>query len=150
MWVRVWRNENSFLLSINLCLFIFDHVGFSSWHIGSLFIYFWPCWVFIVAHRFSIAVHVPSLAAVRGSYPPAGCASGSARWVLLLWSTGFRAHGLSCPAVCGILVLRLGIKVPCVGRWILNHWPRREVLSNGNSYNLWISMWIVWSPWTVV
>ena len=31
-----WRNENSFLLSINFCLFIFDHVGFSSWHIGSL------------------------------------------------------------------------------------------------------------------
>ena len=49
----------------------------------------------------------------------------------LVWSTGSRgvdsvilACGLSCPAACGIL---LGwTHVPCIGRWILNHWTARE------------------------
>ena len=36
--------------------------------------------------------------------------------------------GLSCPAPCGILVpTRDRTHVPCIERWILNHWTTREV-----------------------
>ena len=40
------------------------------------------------------------------------------------------AHRLSCPATCGISVphpTRNQTCVPCIGRWILNHWTTREV-----------------------
>ena len=39
------------------------------------------------------------------------------------------AHGLSCPAACGIPVspTRDGTCIPCTGRQILNHWTTREI-----------------------
>ena len=44
-----------------------------------------------------------------------------------LWTSPVAMQGLSCPAMCGILVLPPGIKPtsPELGRWILNHWTNR-------------------------
>ena len=59
-------------------------------------------------------------------------------WVLLLWSKALAyvasvvvVHGLSCLAVCEVSFLvsfqaRDQTCVPCVGRWILNHWTIRK------------------------
>ena len=66
-------------------------------------------------------------------------------WLLLLQNMGFRyaginscsiqaqslrlagsvvvVHRLSCSATCAIIPDR----IPCIGRWILNHWTTREV-----------------------
>ena len=50
---------------------------------------------------------------------------------LSLQQVGFSliaAHGLSCPMAYRILVPWPGIDhIPCIGRWILNHWTIREV-----------------------
>ena len=60
-----------------------------------LFIYFWLCWVFVVANELS-------LVAANGGYSLLWCMGFSLRWLLLLWSMGFRreasvvvAHELS-------------------------------------------------------
>ena len=46
-------------------------------------------------------------------------------WTVLLWSTGSRVHGLSCPGLCGIPP---GMEpMSCFGRWILRYWTTREV-----------------------
>ena len=39
------------------------------------------------------------------------------------------AHGLSCSAARGIFPTRARTRVPCIGRWILNHCSTREALS---------------------
>ena len=41
-------------------------------------------------------------------------------------STVVVAHGSSCSETCGIFLVRDGTHVPCIGRWILNHWTTRE------------------------
>ena len=46
-----------------------------------LFIYFWPCWVFI-------AVHGLSLVEVSRGYSSLWCTGFSLQWLLLLWSAG--------------------------------------------------------------
>ena len=49
-----------------------------------------------------------------------------------LWGTGasvVMVQGFSCPAEYGIFPGRDGTRVPCIGRWTLNHWITREVLS---------------------
>ena len=48
-----------------------------------------------------------------------------------LWSVGsvVLVHGFSSPVACGILWHLGGTHVPCTGRWILNSWTTREVLS---------------------
>ena len=74
-----------------------------------------------------------------------GLLSGCGAWFLErvgsvvcgMWALSLRhmrsvvvACGLSCPVARGILVPRQGIErthVPCIGRWILNHWTTREV-----------------------
>ena len=63
-----------------------------------------------------------------------GCSSlrCSVRWLLLLQSTGSRhtavvMHGLRCSRRVGSSQTRDWIRVPCIGRWILNHWTTREV-----------------------
>ena len=38
------------------------------------------------------------------------------------------AHGLSCSAALGSSWTRAGTRVPCIGRWILNHCTTREAL----------------------
>ena len=67
-------------------------------------------------------------------------------WVLLLWSKGLVyvasvvvVHGLSCLAVCEVSFLvsfqaRDQTCVPCIGRWILNHWTIREVQIKANFF----------------
>ena len=52
-------------------------------------------------------------------------------WALQLWHAGsvVVVRELSCPAACGNLssLTRGRTGVPCVARWILNHWTTREV-----------------------
>ena len=36
---------------------------------------------------------------------------------------------LCCPIDCGIFQSRDRTHVPCIDRWILNHWTTREALS---------------------
>ena len=36
------------------------------------------------------------------------------------------AHGLSCPMACGVFWTRDRACVPCIGRWILNHWTTKK------------------------
>ena len=71
------------------------------------------------------------------------CSTGfSLRWLLLLWNTGSRHMGLSsCSSWaqqlwCTGLAAPWQVKssqtrnqtcVPCIGRWILNHWTTGEV-----------------------
>ena len=71
---------------------------------------FWLRWVFIAACGLSLVV-------ASGGYSLLQCSDFSLRWFLLLQSTGPRvhrlagstvvmAHGLSCPATCGIFQTR--------------------------------------------
>ena len=55
------------------------------------------------------------------------------------------AHGLSCPAACGTLVLptRDQICIPCIGRQILNQWTSREVPVWCGSLNIFIIKMVV-------
>ena len=51
-------------------------------------------------------------------------------WNLLLWQVGsaVQACWLGHPIACRILFPQAGKHcVPCIGRWILNHWTTREV-----------------------
>ena len=115
-----------------------------------LFIYlfiFWLHWVFTAARRLS-------LVAASGSYSSLLCTGCSWQWLLLLQSTGSRRVGFSS---CGMLAQQLWLtgsraqaqqlwrtglvapwhvgsswtrartRVPCIGRWILNHCATREV-----------------------
>ena len=71
------------------------------------------------------------------------CAGLSAQWLLLLWSMGCRCAGFSscspwaqllwleglvAPQHVGSSQTREQTSVPCIGRWILNHWTSREAL----------------------
>ena len=49
-------------------------------------------------------------------------------WAPGSWASVVVAHGLRCPTACGIFPDQ-GFKthVPCIGRWILNHWTTRKV-----------------------
>ena len=67
--------------------------------------------------------------------------SGFSLWCLLLFqSLGSRAHGLSSCSTQGSVALRHvessqtrdQTRVPCIDRWILNHWITREV--QGHSF----------------
>ena len=109
------------------------------------FIYFWLCWVFVAACRLSV------VAASKG-YSSLSYVGLSLWWFLLLQSTSSRHEGLSS---CGLWALecrlsRCGIRglvalwhvgsswtrdltsVPCIGRWILNHWITRVIIPIGN------------------
>ena len=107
------------------------------------FIHFWLWWVFVAARGLS-------LIAVSRGYSWLGYMAFSLRWLLLLWSTGSRCVGFSS---CSSWTLERGLSsrgawtliapqhvessqtrdwthVPCIGRWILNHWATREVHGN--------------------
>ena len=43
------------------------------------------------------------------------------------WASVVVAHGLSCSRHVGSSGTRARTPVPCIGRWILNHWATREV-----------------------
>ena len=93
------------------------------------FIYFWLCWVFIVAH---------GLFQLRqaGVVPQLRCA-GFLWWLLLLQSIGSRLVG-SVIVMHGLVALQYGgpswtrdqTFVSCIGRWVLNHWITTEVQKN--------------------
>ena len=92
-----------------------------------LFIYFWLCWVSVAALGLSV------VAASRG-YSSLWCAGFSLWWLLSLWSTGSRAQaqylwhtGLVALRHVGSSRTRARTRVPCIGRWSLNHCTTREV-----------------------
>ena len=111
-----------------------------------IYIYFWLCWVFVAACRLS-------LVAVSRVYSLLQCAGFSLQWLLLLRSMGSRCAGFrSCGTQAqqlwlagsraqaqqlwctGLVALRhvgsswirARTRVPCIGRWILNHCATRE------------------------
>ena len=111
-----------------------------------LFIYFW-------LHRVFISARGLSLVAVSRSYSLLRCTAFSLRWLLSLQSTGPRHTGFSSCGTrpqqlwlagsraqaqplwhTGLVALqhvgssptRTGTRVPCIGRWILNHCATRE------------------------
>ena len=81
------------------------------------------CWVFTAVWKLSLdaASGASSLAAVHGTAP---CGI-----FLLLQSPGpvVVAHRLSCPEACGIFLEQGLSRVPCIGRWSLNHWTTRAI-----------------------
>ena len=79
--------------------------------------YFWLCWVFIAGRGLS-------LVSVSGGLLASCCVWASHCGSFSCWE----AHGLSCPMPCGISWTREWPHVPCIGKWILNHWATREVL----------------------
>ena len=99
------------------------------------FFFFWLCWVFVAARGLS-------LVAASGGYSLLWCAGFSLQWLLLLQSTGSRCTGFSscvrwaqqlwrtglvAPRHVGSSPTRDRTRVPCIGRWILNHCTTREV-----------------------
>ena len=101
-----------------------------------LFIYFWLCWVFVVARGLS-------LVAASRAYSSLRCTDFSLQWLPLLWSMGSRctgfsscstqpqylwlagsvvvAHRLSCPTACGIFPDQ-GLN-PCPLHWQADSQP---------------------------
>ena len=81
-----------------------------------LFIYFWPCLVFIVTSRLCIvAVRGVSGASPVAEHPALGTQAQR------LW-----CMGLVAPSHVGSSWTGDQTCVPCTGRWILNHWATRE------------------------
>ena len=80
-------SEHFILLYFILFYFIFSLLAFLKKYIY-LFIYFWLCWVFVVARGLS-------LVAVCRGYSLLQCACFSLRWLLLLRSVGSRCAGFS-------------------------------------------------------
>ena len=126
------------------------------------FIYFWLCWVFV-------AVRGLSLVAPSGGCSSLWCAGFSLWWLLLLrstgsrrtcgmraqqlWLTGSRAQaqqlwhtGLVAPRHVGSSWTRDRTRVPCIGRWILNHCTTREV---PQSFLFMISL-TLWPFWVLI
>ena len=98
---------------------------------ASLFLYFWLCWVFV-------SVRGLSPVAASGGHSSSGCTGLSLSRPLLLRSTGSRcagsvvvAHGLSCPAACGILPDQ-GSN-PCPLHWQADSQPLRHQGSPENN-----------------
>ena len=98
--------------------------------------YFWLHWVFVAACRLSLVV-------VSRGYSSLWCAGFSLWWLLLLrstgsWCAGFSScgtwaqflwrMGLVAPQHLGSSRTRARIRVPCIGRQILNHCATREAL----------------------
>ena len=68
--------------------FFIDFLFFLFFEALFLFIYFWPCWVFIASQGLPL---VP----VSGGYSSSWCTSFSLWWLLLLQSTGSKSTGFS-------------------------------------------------------
>ena len=84
--------------------------------------YFWLCWIFSAAQgRLFLYCGEQGLLFI-------------AVWLLLLWSTGFRAHRLQQLWHTGLVALWLvgssrikdRTRVSYMGKWILYHWATRE------------------------
>ena len=89
-------------------------------------------WVYLISFSY-IYIYILKFLAVLGL---CCCTGFSSRWLLLLWSTGFGAHGLqqlwlpslAAPRHVGSSRIRDQTHVSCIGRWILYHWATREAL----------------------
>ena len=98
------------------------------------FFSYWLHWVFV-------AVCGPSRVATSGGYYLWGMCF-SLRCLLSLQSMGSRAHGLQKLWHMGLAApwhvwssqTRDQTRVPCIGRWILNHRTTREVLACASSF----------------
>ena len=95
-----------------------------------IFIYFWPCWVFVVAHGLFVAEYGLSLVAVRGDdslvascgilVAVASLVAERAQW---LWH-----RCLVAPRHVRFSFLDQESNLcPCTVRWILNHWTTEDV-----------------------
>ena len=81
-----------------------------------------------------MAAHRLSLVVVSGASLQLWCEGLSLWWLLLLWRMGSRVLGLQWLQHVGLVTLRhVGSSlsrdqthVPCIGRWILNHWTTKE------------------------
>ena len=84
-----------------------------------------------------VAEHGLSLVAVSGGYSLGSrlliaVASHCRAGALFTWASGVVAHGLIALRHVGSSPNRDGTCVPCIGRWILNHWTTRK---SQNSYS---------------
>ena len=103
--------------------------GFSFITIIYLYIYFGLLWVFA-------AVHQLSLVAVSGAHSLVGVCF-SIEWLLLLHSIDYKACRLQYlwhPILIALQHVEFSLTrdqtcVLCIGRWILNQWTIREILS---------------------
>ena len=134
-----WNIIQHKLFSVNLISFHmflrFISVGCikNSFLFENLINCFFPLhWVFGAAHGLS-------LAAVRQGCSSLWCAVSSLRWLLLLRSSSSRVQvqqlwctGLAAPWSERSSQTRDWTCVPCIGRWILNHWTNR-----GPCHNFW-------------
>ena len=138
--------DDIFLLSSNSGMTIPIFLQTQSMGKGSLsklffffliyFIYFWLCWVFVVARGFSLVAESRGYSSLR-------CVGFSLWWLLLLWSTGSRCVGFSS---CGSRALLLhgtwdlpgpGLKPvspELAGRFLTTVPPGKPCL---NFFNLW-------------
>jgi len=74
-----------------------------------LFIYFWLCWVFIAAQAFLWLREQGLLSSCEeGSYSSLKCVGFSLPWLLLLRSTGSRAHSVQKLQLLGSVVVAPG------------------------------------------
>ena len=78
-----------------------------------------------------VAEHGLSLVAVSGGYSLGSrlliaVASHCRAGALFTWASGVVAHGLIALRHVGSSPNRDGTCVPCIGRWILNHWTTRK------------------------
>ena len=102
-------------------------------HLSKVFFFFnlfnfWLCWVFVAKCGLSLVVMSGATlhCCVQTSHSggPSCCrAQALGSWAQWLWRTGFVA-----PWHVGSSQTRDRTHVPCLGRWILNHWTTREVL----------------------
>ena len=78
-----------------------------------------------ILHRYTQAPHCSGFSCCRAQAlrAPASVVTACGLWRI---DSVIAAHGLSCPAACGIF--RDGSHLPCICRWILNHQTTREVL----------------------
>ena len=132
------------MIFVFLCYLLFYIYKF----IYLFLIYFWLCWVFVAARGLSLVV-------VSGGYSSFLCTGFSLLWLLLLrsmgsrragfrscgtwaqqlWLAGSRAQarqlwrtGFAAPRHVGSSGTRARTRVPCIDRWMLNHYATREVL----------------------
>ena len=93
----------------------------------------WKVRIFFPGHTGSLLLCRLYLVSVSASYSPLQCKGFSLWWLLLLQSTGSRAWAQESWSTgfwlwCGgSSQTRDWTHVPCISRWILNHWTTREV-----------------------
>ena len=112
-------------LQNNLVLFFYFKI-----HIFKLFIYLWLCCVFVATRGLSLVVESGGFSPVvgHGLLITVGFLVVGHR----LWGVWVQQlHGLSCPAAldCSSQA-KDQTPVPCIGRWIPNHWATKEVLNS--------------------